>query len=76
MTLRYVLFWACVALAAAAELLIIRSAFAQPGVREALPAGAGTAASPQPRRGAEIAWALVPPVALAAVFWAAWRSLV
>lgn len=74
MAFRYALFWGCVALTAAAEVLIVHAAFRppEPPVPTA-DVGAPFARAP---RGREILWALLPPPVLALVFWAAWRALV
>ena len=63
------IFWIAVGCCAAAELAIVRSALA----RRAEP----TAGSPVPgvRRGAEVVWAVVPALILAAVLFATWRAM-
>jgi hypothetical protein len=69
MELHRALFWACLIVTVIAELLILRSAFFPPSdlVR----------ADNMPRspRIVEMIWGVLPAIALAAVFWAAWRVL-
>ena len=73
------IFWVAVVCCAVAELFILRSTFAgrrRRGVTGAESAGEGTAESLPPlRRVAEVAWAVVPAVALALVLAATWRAL-
>jgi len=62
------IFWIAVVCCAAAQLLILRSVFAA--------RGAGPASSlPPVRRPLEIAWALLPAVALALVLAMTWRAM-
>ena len=68
MTVRYVVFVACVAAALLAHGAILLSVARRP----ALTADAGV---PRPRRGLEILWALIPAVVLALVFTATWDRL-
>ncbi|MDQ2890642.1 MAG: hypothetical protein M3R65_08830 [Gemmatimonadota bacterium] len=63
------LFWACLAITVIAELLILRSAFFPPN--DVVPASN----MPRSPRLVEMVWGVLPAVALAAVFWAAWRVL-
>lgn len=65
MPVRYVVFAACVAACAIAHLAILLSVARRP----AHPAQPGV---PQPRRGVEILWALLPMVVLALVVTATW----
>jgi len=73
------IFWVAVVCCAVAELFILRSTFAARGRRR--PSGDDPAgprrAEPLPplRRIAELAWAVVPAVALALVLAATWRAL-
>jgi hypothetical protein len=73
------IFWVAVVCCAVAELFILRSTFAPrerrrpsgddpPGPRSAEPL-------PLLRRAAELAWALIPAVALALVLAATWRAM-
>jgi hypothetical protein len=65
-TLADAIFWIAVASCLVAQAAILRSVLA----------GRGAAApAPLPRRAAEVAWAIVPAVALALVLAATWRSL-
>jgi hypothetical protein len=63
------LFWACGAVCAIAELLILRAAF-----WPVTDAGA-SANLPRSPRGIEMLWGVLPAFALIAVFWAAYRAL-
>jgi hypothetical protein len=63
------LFWASVLACLVAQLFIIRAA-----LRAEIPPAPG-AQVPAPRRGAEVAWAVLPVVALVAVWLGAWRAL-
>jgi heme/copper-type cytochrome/quinol oxidase subunit 2 len=69
MDITLALFWACAAVCAVAELLILRAAFR--------PADdpSPSATVPRSRRGLEIVWGILPAIALVAVFVVAWRSL-
>ena len=69
MELHRALFWACLVITVIAELLILRSAFFPPN--DVIPAGN----MPQSPRVVEMIWGVLPAVALAAVFWAAWGAL-
>jgi len=75
------IFWVAVVCCAVAELFILRSTYAahRGGGRRAAgddPAGPSSAEPLPPlRRAAELAWAVVPAVALALVLAATWRAL-
>ena len=76
------IFWIAVVCCAVAELFILRSTFAArgdprgPGGAVAAATGSRPAAPlPRVRRAVEIAWAVVPAVALALVLAATWRAL-
>lgn len=63
------LFWVCLVITVAAELLILRSAFFPP-------AGVAPAENmPHSPRIVEMIWGVLPAIALAAIFWAAWQAL-
>jgi heme/copper-type cytochrome/quinol oxidase subunit 2 len=63
------LFWVAVACCAAAQLLILRAAFASHGAR-------GPAESlPPVRRAVEVVWAVIPALALALLLAATWRAM-
>ena len=64
------IFWVAVACCSIAQLAIIRSAIISP----ARPSDSGVATSPA-RRAAEIAWAVIPGVALAAVLVFTWQAM-
>lgn len=68
MTGRYVVFFVCVVACAVAHVAILASAARRPG-RNADPA------VPQPRRGIEIVWALLPALVLALVVTATWERV-
>lgn len=63
------LFWACGALCAIAELLILRAAFWPVTDTSA------SADVPHSPRGIEMLWGVLPAFGLVAVFWAAYRTL-
>jgi heme/copper-type cytochrome/quinol oxidase subunit 2 len=63
------IFWIAVACCSVAQLAIIRSAIVSPA---RVAGGAPTSAA---RRAAEIAWAVIPGVALAAVLVFTWRAM-
>ena len=63
------LFWASVVACLVAQGFIIRAA-----LRAEVPPPSGTQV-PAPHRGAEVAWAVLPVVALVAVWLGAWRAL-
>jgi hypothetical protein len=69
MELHRALFWACLAVSVIAELLILRSAF--------FPQSDVVPADNMPRspRVVEMIWGILPAIALAAIFWAAWRAM-
>ncbi len=69
MELHRALFWACLVITIIAELLILRSAFFPP--TDMVPADN----MPRSPRIVEMIWGVLPAIALAAIFWAAWRSL-
>jgi hypothetical protein len=69
MDIYHVLFWACAALCAAAELLILRATFFPPA--DATP----SANIPHSPRAIEILWGVLPLFALVALFWFAWKVL-
>ena len=62
------LFIVCVAIILVAQMFILRSALGSPVVAQ------GDRRVPQPRRAAEIAWALLPAIGLALVLWLTWRE--
>ena len=64
-----VVFWTSVVLCVVAQFGILRSVFAP---REAPPPRAGL---PVPRRVAEVIWAVVPAVGLAALLLLTWRAI-
>jgi hypothetical protein len=64
------IFWIAVACCSVAQLAIIRSAIVSP----ARASDSGVATSPA-RRAAEIAWAVLPGVALAAVLVFTWQAI-
>jgi hypothetical protein len=63
------LFWALVAACVVAQGFIIRAAF-----RATRPPADG-APVPAPHRGAEVVWAILPALALAALWLGTWRAL-
>jgi hypothetical protein len=69
MELHRALFWACLIVTVIAELLILRSAFFPP--TDVVPADN----MPRSPRVVEMIWGVLPAIALAAVFWMAWRAL-
>ena len=69
MELHRALFWACLVVTVIAEMLILRSAFFPP---DNLVRADNMPTSP---RIVEMIWGVLPAVALAAVFWAAWGAL-
>ncbi len=64
------IFWVAVACCSIAQLAIIRSAIVSP----ARPTDSGMTTSPA-RRAAEIAWAVIPGIALAAVLVFTWQAM-
>jgi mannose/fructose/N-acetylgalactosamine-specific phosphotransferase system component IIC len=62
------IFIVCVAIILVAQMFILRSALASPVVSQV------DRRVPQPRRGAEVAWALLPAIGLALVLWLTWRE--
>ena len=64
------IFWVAVACCSVAQLAIIRSAIVSP----ASPADSGIRTTPA-RRAAEIAWAVIPGIALAAVLAFTWQAM-
>ena len=73
------IFWVAVVCCAVAELFILRSTFAARGSRRSSGDDRAGPPSAEPlpplRRAAELAWAVVPAVALALVLAATWRAL-
>lgn len=73
------LFWLAVAVATAAELAIVAATVrvSRPHGPVDVPALAEgeTATVPSPRRGLEVVWAVLPALALAALFVLTWRSM-
>ena len=69
MELHRALFWACLVVTIATELLILRSAFFPP--TDVVPAEN----MPRSPRIVEMIWGVLPTIALAAVFWSAWRAM-
>jgi heme/copper-type cytochrome/quinol oxidase subunit 2 len=65
----WALFWLAAVCCAAAELAILRTVWRT----HPQPAAAGDA--PRQKRAMEIAWALLPAIALVAVFFFTWRAL-
>jgi heme/copper-type cytochrome/quinol oxidase subunit 2 len=63
------LFWICAAGCALAELAILRAVFAPHGRSQS------SAPIPHSPRGAEMMWAVIPAIALAALFAATWRAI-
>jgi hypothetical protein len=71
-----ILFWMLVVACAVAQFYIVRGLFraeVSPAEQSAL--GAAASSVPQPRRAAEVAWAILPLVGLVAVFVGAWRLM-
>ena len=68
-----VVFWIAVACCAVAQAAIVRAALRPPGGGGETAAG-GTVV-PRPSRASELAWTLVPAVALCAVLAVTWRAL-
>jgi heme/copper-type cytochrome/quinol oxidase subunit 2 len=62
------IFWVAVVCCTIAELAIIRSAIVSPVRDSAAPASSG-------RRATEIAWAVLPGAALAAVLFYTWKAM-
>jgi hypothetical protein len=58
----------CVACIVAAQLFILRSALGAAIIANA------DAPMPRPRRAAEVAWAVLPAIALALVLWMTWKE--
>lgn len=73
------LFWLAVAVAAVAELAIVAATVrvSRPHGPVDVPAIAEgeTAGLPRPRRGLEVLWAIIPALALAALFVLTWRAM-
>lgn len=69
MELHRALFWACLVITVIAELLILRSAFFPP--TDVVPADN----MPHSPRIVEMVWGVLPAIALAAIFWTAWRAM-
>ncbi|HXC24497.1 MAG TPA: hypothetical protein VNU46_01180 [Gemmatimonadaceae bacterium] len=69
MDIYHALFWACGALCAIAELLILRAVFRTTPGHDASPE------VPHSSHGVEIVWGVLPALALIAVFWASSRAL-
>ncbi|HEV2643359.1 MAG TPA: hypothetical protein VGT98_11650 [Candidatus Elarobacter sp.] len=69
MDLRIALFWACLVATCGAELLVLRAAFFPPADAERAPN------IPHSPRILEMIWGVLPAIALAVVFVAAWRVL-
>ena len=73
------LFWVAVVVAAVAELAIVAATVrvSRPHGPVDVPAIAEgeTAGLPSPRRGLEVLWAIIPALALAALFVLTWRSM-
>ena len=69
MILRSALFWACLVATCGAELLVLRAAFFPPADSERSPN------VPHSPRIVEMIWGVLPAIALAVVFAAAWRAL-
>ena len=67
-TLADAIFWIAVACCSVAQLAILRSAIISP-------ASVATRESSPARRAGEIAWAVLPGIALAAVFVATWHAI-
>lgn len=69
MDLRYMLFWACTVVTLVAELFLLRSAF--------FPRGEGAPAPELSRspRAVEMLWGVLPAVALAAMYGAAYHAM-
>ena len=64
------MFWVALVCCAVAQIAIIRSVFiVTPS------AASGAERATVPRRATELAWALLPAVVLAALFWATWRAM-
>lgn len=61
------IFWIAVVCCSAAQIAILRSVLVVPAERDG--------SSSTTRRTAEIAWAVLPGVALAAVFFYTWRAM-
>lgn len=64
------LFWGCVLLCLYGEILILRATFSPPA-----DAVAPSAHLSRSSRTAEIVWAILPLLALIALFWAGWEVL-
>jgi heme/copper-type cytochrome/quinol oxidase subunit 2 len=66
------IFWIAVACCSIAQLAILRSAVVSPAQRSSVAGGAATSGA---RRAAEIAWAVIPGIALAIVLLLTWRAM-
>lgn len=66
------IFWVAVACCSIAQLAILRSAVVSPAQRASVSGGAAPSGA---RRAAEIAWAVIPGIALAAVLLFTWRAM-
>ena len=66
------IFWIAVACCSIAQLAILRSAVVSPAQR---PSVAGASTTSGARRAAEIAWAVIPGIALAVVLLLTWRAM-
>ena len=66
------IFWIAVACCSVAQLAIIRSVFISPATA---PDGDTVTPASGARRAGEIAWAIIPGVALVFVFLATWRAM-
>ena len=63
------MFWIALVCCAIAQIAIIRS------VLSVTPASVPAQRAPASRRATELVWAVLPPLVLAAVFWATWRAM-
>lgn len=71
MTIRTALFWVAAAICVVAELAILRSVL----VGRASAGGAESGRDPHTRRSIEIAWAVIPAVALIFILYLTWRAV-
>jgi heme/copper-type cytochrome/quinol oxidase subunit 2 len=64
------IFWIAAASCTVAQILILASA-----LKSAPPAGSSSTSVPAPRRSVEIAWTILPAIALCALLVATWASI-
>lgn len=69
------MFWVALVCCAVAQIAIIRSVFLVTPAAATGAAATGAERAAAPRRASELAWALLPAIVLAALFWVTWRAM-